>query len=234
MLNVYAITPTGARPEGLALLGEYINAQNYCGKLTWVVVDDCDPVTRMPKMRAGIRTITIDPDWVWRPGMNTQAACMTAGLARVPDDAILFNLEDDDIYLPNHFDNMLEVMTRAELAGERDSRYYNVKTGKWRVLKGTIHASMASTVCRGQALQDLKKLCASGMRKMLDVNLWRNFKGPKMLLDSHNVVGIKGLPGRPGIGVGHRNNFGSVDIDDRLVMWAAQYADNYHIFREAI
>lgn len=49
------------------------------------------------------------------------------------------------------------------------------------------------------------------------MDLWRTFQGPRSLLDSANVVGIKGLPGRPGIGVGHRPDFGDPDPDGRIL-----------------
>lgn len=230
-MNIYALTPTGMRPEGLALLGEYLNAQTYRGPLTWVIVDDCDPATRIPTMREGIRVLFEYPVWTWRPGMNTQSACMWEGLGHVPDDATLFVLEDDDVYLPNYMNAMLA--QSAELIGERDARYYNVASNRWRVLPGKVHSSLASTVCRGQALQLLRDICKNVNQTRLDFNLWKTFDGPKMLLSEHNVVGIKGLPGRPGIGVGHRKSFGSVDIDNRLRQWIGDYANNYEIFRAA-
>ncbi len=227
---LYCLTPTGMRPEGMALLGEYLNAQTYAGTLTWVIVDDCDPETRVPKMRDLFHVKHIRPDWRWKPRMNTQVACMKAGLEHVPDDATLLILEDDDAYLPDYISCMLNAIANAELVGERDSRYYNVATGKWRVLKGKYHSSLASTVCRGAALKKLRELCASGIKKMLDVTLWKTFQGKKELLSDHNVVGIKGLPGRAGVGIGHRSHFGSVDIDDVLGLWAGEYAENYRIF----
>jgi hypothetical protein len=231
-VNLYAITPTGMRPEGLSLLGEYLNAQNYAGSLTWVIVDDCDPQTRIPKTRKGFHVKHVRPQWRWQPGMNTQVDSMNAGLKMVPDQATLLVLEDDDIYLPNYIQTMLTAITNAELVGERDSQYYNVATGKCRVLKGKYHSSLASTVCRGTALAALKALWIAGNPRMIDVTLWKNFKGKKQLLADNNVIGIKGLPGRVGIGVGHRRNFGSVDIDDTLRLWAGDYADNYQIFRK--
>jgi hypothetical protein len=233
-MNVYALTPTGARPEGLALLGEYINAQTYRGPLTWIIVDDCDPGSRVPNVRDGIDVIRIRPDWRWRPGTSTQAPSMAAGLEDVPEDAVLFILEDDDVYLPGYLDTMLEAMETLDLAGEVDAQYYNVATSRWRVLPGKFHSSMASTVCKGDALARLRALCNGGPGRMLDVNLWKQFKGNKRLMVTHNVVGIKGLPGRPGIGVGHRDRFGVVDTSDTLRKWAGDYADNYDIFRVGI
>ena len=233
-MSVYALTPTGARPEGLALLGEYINAQTYQGPLTWVVVDDCLPTTRIPRVRAGVDVYHVRPAQQWQPGTNTQAYCMDYGLLHVPEDAVLFILEDDDVYLPGYIDTMLEAMETLDLAGEVDARYYNVETGRYRVIPGKIHSSMASTVCKGDALALLRSLCRGGLTRMLDVNLWKRFKGGKKLMVTHNVVGIKGLPGRPGIGVGHRKRFGVPDTGDTLREWAGDYAENYGIFRGAI
>ena len=231
-MNVYALTPIGLRPEGLALLGEYINAQTYDGPVIWIVVDDCDPATRIPTMREGITVEVVRPDWRWKPGMNTQVKSMAAGLAHVPDDATLFILEDDDVYLPDYMIAMREAIEKYDLVGERDARYYNVTSHRRRVIPGKIHSSLASTVCRGSALTLLKTLCNGHLNRMLDYNLWKTFKGRKMLLSEHNVVGIKGLPGRPGIGVGHRRNFGSVDNGSVLREWIGELAENYGPFRE--
>ncbi len=232
-MNVYALTPTGMRPEGLALLGEYLNAQTYKGTLTWVIVDDCDPGTRVPRMRKGITVDVVRPGWRWQPGENTQARCMALGLAgRVGINDAVIILEDDDVYLPEHVSNMLFWLEKADLVGERDSWYYNVTTGRWRILPGKFHASLCSVACKGQATDHLLRLCQGG-GKMLDMRLWRTFAGPKKLLDSHNVIGIKGLPGRPGIGVGHRDRFGSIDVNNTLQTWIGDYADNYSIFGRA-
>lgn len=230
-MSIYAITPTGCRPEGLALLGEYLNAQTYDGPLTWVVVDDCDPPTRIPRVRSGIEVLPVRPGWRWEPGQNTQAACMRAGLEWVPDDGIVFVLEDDDVYLPSYIERMLSLMPLNELAGEIEARYYNVQTGRCRTLRGKYHAALASTVCRGGGLMALRNLVSGALKKMIDVTLWREFKGRKTLTEDHNVVGIKGLPGRPGVGVGHRRNFGLPDNGDTLRAWAGEYAGNYEMFR---
>jgi len=230
-MNIYALTPTGCRPEGMALLAEYLNAQTYRGPLKWIIVDDCKPETRIPRLREGIDVTVIYPGWTWKAGMNTQAACMSAGLDKVPDDAVLFILEDDDIYLPDYMKTALKHIRLYELIGEINSRYYNVVTEHWQILKGRFHSSMAATVCRGDALKLLRDICEGPMRKMLDVNLWKQFNGAKKLIHSGNVVGIKGLPGRPGIGVGHRANFGRMDTDNTLKNWVGDYAENYNLFR---
>lgn len=227
------ITPTGGRPEGMALLAGYLNAQTFQGPARWVIVDDCDPATPAPSVRAGIEIEVVRPAWRWQPGMNTQAASMTAALQRVPADATVAVLEDDDAYLPGHLDSVLAALAGAELAGERLARYYNVATGRCRELPGQFHASLASTAARGRALALLREICAASSRR-IDMDLWQAFRGAKALLASTNVVGIKGMPGRGGIGVGHRDAFGDPDPSGQvLAQWLGPAAEAYRGFRRA-
>lgn len=223
---IYFLTPTGARPEGLALLGEYLNAQSYQGPAKWIVVDDCDPATPIPETR--FETEVVRPDWRWEPGMNTQAACMLAGLDRIPSDAVVFVVEDDDCYLPEYVETMLKALEVFELVGETSARYYNVATRRHKVMKTPNHSSLASTAVRGT--DALRKACET-RPKFIDISLWRGFTGRKTLLDTHNVIGIKGLPGRQGIGVGHKPTFGEPDTTDVLQQWCGEYANNYEAFR---
>lgn len=229
---IYLLTPTGARPEGMSLLARALSAQKYAGPAQWIVVDDCDPATPVPPARDWIDVAVIRPEWRWRPGMNTQAACMAAGLACIPDGATCIILEDDDAVLPNHITTVLAALERAELVGERVARYYNVATGRYKTIPGQSHASLASTAVRGRALAMLREVCSAGSRR-IDMDLWRGFTGSKKLLDAENVVGIKGLPGRAGIGVGHRDTFGIPDPAGRvLVDWiGAERAAAYAGFR---
>jgi hypothetical protein len=231
---LHLLTPTGARPEGMALLARALSVQTYTGPARWIVVDDCDPATVEPAARAGIEVEVVRPAWRWQPGMNTQAQCMAAALARVPEGATCIVLEDDDCYLPDHIATVLAALERAELAGERVARYYNVATRRWKAIPSDRHASLASTACRGAALALLREVCAAGSRR-IDMDLWQGFRGPKALLNTGNVVGIKGLPGRDGIGVGHRATFGDPDpAGEVLAEWVgAELAARYDEFRTA-
>jgi len=232
MSNVYFLTPTGNRPEGMALLAEYVEAQTYQGDATWVIVDDCDPATHLPTAINNVRIRCLRPEgWRWKSGMNTQARCMAAGLSIIPDDGLVIVLEDDDCYLPGYVETMLEALTRSELVGERTARYYNVATGRFKRIPCPRHSSLASTALRGAALSVLRGICEVGKERMIDVALWRKVGG--LLLDSENVISIKGLPGRGGIGVGHRKSFGDVDKNGVLELWAGEYAGNYEMFRRA-
>ena len=209
---LYLVTPTGGRPAAFALLVEYLRAQHACGMpITWIVVDDCDPQTEVPEHAAGDVLRIIRPDWRWRPGMNTQAASLWAALDCVPADGWVAVIEDDDAYQPDHLRNLVAALQSHELVGERVSTYYNVRTRRWREMPGQgWHASLCSVGVRGDALDLLRRICIRGSRR-IDMDLWAEFTGAKALLETRNVVGIKGLPGRGGIGVGHRETFGHPD-----------------------
>lgn len=221
---IYFLTPTGGRPQGLSLLGEYVNSQTYQGKATWLIVDDCDPASFTPVSRFEVNHIR--PSWRWRSGQNTQGKCLLEGIKHVPADAKLLILEDDDCYLPDYVQNMVDALDNYDVVGERVSRYYNVKTHRYKEMAGRgLHASLMCTAMKGTALPIFKAVCERGTR--IDMNLWQLFKGDKKILESHNTIGIKGLPGREGIGVGHRSHFGEPDNGSVLKEWVGDYAANY-------
>lgn len=227
---LYLITATGGRPEALALTARWINEQSFKGKARWLVVDDCDPATPIPHVRRGILTGVIWPDWRWKPGMNTQARSMAELLKRVPDDATVIIVEDDDVLLPPHVENLLKALETADLVGEKTSKYYNVASMRWRLMPGKYHASLATVGLKGPALKTLREICQRGSRR-IDMDLWGQFAGPKTLLESANVIGIKGLPGRAGIGVGHRDSFGTPDDGTVLREWLGDRATAYEQYR---
>ena len=219
-----AVTPTGGRPEALRRLTEYMNRQTL-ERFCWVIVDDCDPASEVPKVRKGILLDVIRPDWRWVEGSNTQARSVAEGLASL--DGKVAIVEDDDCYSPHHLANISAELDRFDLVGERVSRYYNVATKRYRVIPSERHASLCSVGVKGEALEWLYAICKSGSRR-IDIDLWQQFKGKKRLLESHNVTGIKGLPGRGGIGVGHRETFGEPDPTGAMLrQWLGDDADNY-------
>jgi hypothetical protein len=225
------LTATGARPEGLRLLASYINAQTWRGAIRWIIVDDCDPASTVPAMRDGIEVEIVRPAWRWLQGMNTQAACLSAGLAEIPAGALVVIAEDDDVYLPEHLQVMSDALRGASLVGQRVSFYYNIQTLRYRQIPGRIHASLGATAVRGTALQLLREVCARETT-CIDMTLWREYSGARALLEGRTAVGIKGVPGRAGIGVGHRDTFGERDPrGDRLREWIGDLAPEYRWLR---
>jgi hypothetical protein len=187
----------------------------------WIVCDDVDP--QSPVTGAAV----IRPNWRWQPGMNTQAQSMALLLSMVPDGASVVICEDDDVYLPDHLQTMAEALKTHELVGQRVSLYYNIKTRKHRELPGTYHASLGATALRGSALKLLQDVCAR-QPKCLDMELWREFTGSKKLLETRTAIGVKGMTGRDGIGVGHREEFGDPDPSGQVLRsWIGEHAEKY-------
>ena len=228
---IYLLTPTGGRPECIQFLARYINNQTYQGDMTWVIVDDCDPATPIPDVRCQV--IPVRPDWRWKPGMNTQAESIMAGLRQIDDEnARILIMEDDDIYLPNHVANIVQHLETYDLVGEAAAPYYNVSTGKYRKMGTGQHCALASTGLKDEAIDAFIDVLEPGSR-FIDSRLWRGFHGHKIQLRTQNVVGVKGMPGREGIGVGHRKSFGKKDIRNEFqALVGSSIASQYVEYRQ--
>ena len=59
-----------------------------------------------------------------------------------------------------------------------------------------------STAVKGKAIDTLRAVANTNV-KFIDMELWAKFNGSKYISNTSLTVGIKGLPGRPGIGCGH-------------------------------
>ena len=231
---LYLLTPTGGRQDALRLCAGYLNAQSFSEPMTWVIVDDCDPASAIPAMREGITVSVVRPPWRWASGQNTQAACLAAGLELIPAGAPLLVIEDDDAYLPLHIELVADALQEFELVGEAPSIYYNVATRRWRDMRNTAHASLCATGMRGGATELFRFLCQRGATR-LDMKLWRDYPGAKHLLPQSQVVGIKGMPGRGGIGVGHHAELGEPDPHGDMLrqLLGAERAAEYRWFARA-
>jgi hypothetical protein len=207
------LTPTGARPLAWSLSERWAMAQTYSGPVRWVIVDDGPDPQRITAQRAGWQIEIVRPVPCWQPGQNTQARNLLAGLDLCDPAWPIVCWEDDDYYAPGWLDHVATELAVAELVGSRDHTYYNVATRRWRQMGNTAHASLCCTAVRGAAISALRtatmKLSDRGHPAVyLDMELWRAHRS-QHLFASHDVVGIKGLPGRAGIGRGHQRNFGS-------------------------
>lgn len=210
MLTV--ITPTGGRPEAFAVLAECIRRQT-SRDFEWIVVDDCDPATEVPQVHDRITVIRPEPRW--QPGQNTQARNLLAGIEVASGDAVAV-MEDDDWYCDGWVQQCIDWMAEHELAGEVDSHYYNLSNGTGKAMGNTRHASLCATVCRGGALRELVEICRDG-GKHIDCRLWQ--RGGHLEPWRGRVVGLKGQPGRPGIGVGHQLVGQPLPITDWIPDW---------------
>lgn len=197
---VTLITPTGSRPEAWALCEKYMARQTYKGNIQWIVIDDGTPPTKC----------TLGQEYYrgpkeWRPGINTQRLNMDEALKHVKGDFI-FVVEDDDWYAPNYIESYLKLLTLYPAVGEGNSKYVNILDRSWREWNNYKHASLCQTALRKELLPRLEEAVDSG-ELFMDIVLWRIFfthkLKPFLFVNQDYCIGVKGLPGRHGIGAGH-------------------------------
>jgi hypothetical protein len=217
------LTPTGDRPQAWALCERWMLAQDYPDDVRWIVVDDGAEPLQIRFERPGwlLRVLRLPP----MQG-NSQARNLLAGLEEAGVGPLAI-IEDDDWYAPSWLSTCARELERAELVGERRARYYNVALRCGRQLKNETHASLCSTALHGAAIGVLRRACES-REKFIDIQLWRAHRFAR-LFNGHRVVGIKGLPGRAGIGMGHRADFiGQRDPHGALLRdWIGNDAEAY-------
>lgn len=221
------LTATGCRPKAWGLCQRWMMAQDYSEPVRWIVVDDGEEKQLVDFNREGWTLDLVWPSHVWQPGMNTQAQNIAAGLELVADTDRLVIIEDDDHYAPDWLTHVSKMLQKAELVGECRARYYNVEKRIGRQLANTQHASLCSSAMTGVAIKHLRDACQPGV-KFIDMTVWRG-TATKYLFDGHRVTGIKGLPGRGGIGMGHKGAFaGNKDKSGGLLRsWIGADAEAY-------
>ena len=211
------LTATGARPQAWAICERLMARQDYAGPVRWVIVDDGAEPQPVTFQREGWTLVHVRPEPYWQPGQNTQARNLLAGLAAISPNERVVIIEDDDHYAPDWLTHVAAQLDRAELVGETCARYYNVAKRVGRQLNNAGHASLCATAMRGRALQTFRQVCRPG-RQFIDLDLWK-LHPSRHLFYGHRVVGIKGLPGRGGIGMGHSDRFRGVDDRDGALLW---------------
>jgi len=139
----------------------------------------------------------------WSPdGPCTLGRNMLAGLERMRTDVVCM-LEDDDYYGPQWIETVAACGAH-QLIGEGASTYYNVCTRHWYTHGNTSHASMCATAFGRELIDDVCEVVLSmGDKPFIDCQLWHELRAHGCIMFSSHVLGIKGLPGRPGAGNGH-------------------------------
>lgn len=215
------ITPTGGRPGQFELCAEYMKRQTYTGEVVWLIIDDCfhrsiDIVNYDFKENWNI--IKIFPDLLWKEGKNTQSRNISEGITSLLRNYLeseidgIFIIEDDDYYRPEYIERMSYQIKDYWAIGEMDTIYYNVAYKNYAHNNNTEHASLFQTVFTMPALK-LFKSCFG--QRFIDFNFWALVPEEKQnLFKSYNAIGIKGMPGRKGIGAGHFKHDGFIkDLD---------------------
>ena len=206
--KITLITPTGGRPEAFALCKKWIAAQTLPPD-QWIIVDDGpEPLecAGLPDFACYIRR---EPQASDPP--HTLVVNVDAALSYIVGDKILF-IEDDEYYAPEYVQIISGLLDQYQIVGIGHSKYYHLPTGGYFQHANTKHASLAQTAFRREMLPLVRACVNLGMEKTwLDDNLWKEAQksnGIKSYIFKDEQVslycGIKGLPGRAGIGIGHK------------------------------
>lgn len=218
------LTPTGDRPEAFDLCKKWISKQDYKKPIKWIIVNDgIDELEVENTNNITIQYIKLPPR---QP--NTQSINLLEGLNYVSEDAKLVIIEDDDYYGVEWLSTVDKYLNDYDLVGEKDTIFFNVKSKSYNKNKHDKHASLCATAMKGKALLWFREVCLNNI-EWIDHRLWKDFKGSKLLLDTDIVIGIKGMPGRGGISIGHDNRrFGKYDCDYKhLTQYLNQDVDYY-------
>jgi hypothetical protein len=212
-MHLCLLSPIGNRPKLWALTERYMARQDFTGKVTWIVTDDCALATPINFSREHWTLNVIRPTPLWEPGMNTQDRNMLALLDAVPQDAAAVAVIEDDWYAPDYLRRMSTILfgLGVDCIGEGNARYYNIATGYYKTQQNKYHASLCQTMFKRKLLPLWREACSSG-ELFFDTMGWRlihEYMISHALLDvSEMCVGIKGFhENRMSIGMGHRKNF---------------------------
>lgn len=217
-MRISVITPTADQPLGMALAEAYMARQTLQPD-EWIVADD------------GIEhaVLTLGQTHLQLPrlyeGGKSLANNILEALPEVTGDIVIV-WEHDDWYAPTHIETCVRELRQHKATGSRIQRYYNVAHA--------LHIAMlnrGSALCNTAFTSDLldkMKLAALAAFESDSIGTDRLFwdsllPHEKNVHSVNTVVGIKGLPGRRGLGIGHR------PMSGRRRKWRRDY--RYHQLR---
>ena len=208
---IVLITPTGGRPRQFELCCNWMRKQTYKGKVFWIVIDDCVPITSEIKgiFPSNWTIVKKYPRPIWQNGMNTQGRNMKAGIDVVKclpkkDIEAIFIIEDDDYYKPIYLEEMMKRMKNFTIIGETNTIYYHVVSKRYIVSHNMQHSSLFQTAFTVDAIPTLETCYAE---KYIDILLFKKSNNICLFSANNLSIGIKGLPGRAGIGAGHNAKY---------------------------
>lgn len=227
--KVTVITPTGDRPECFTLLRKWMAKQTRKPD-QWIVVDDGKiPYGYIPEAMI-IRREPQNDDPLCTLGKNLEVAC-----AYVEHDKVLI-MEDDDWYGQKYIATIAKLLDDHELVGIWGTKYYDPAMPGYRNMGRNDHAAMSMTgMCKSFLPQLLKAIPPDGNTPDVSIDLrlwWNHSEGKGHLIpgeDKRLHVSIKGMPGRPGAGMGHdRQNF----IEDHNFDVFKKWCDDWTVYRD--
>ena len=222
-MTVTIITPTGGRSEAFALCEKYMARQTLKPD-QWLVVDDY-----LPRTACTMGQEVIYPAHTWKEGDMTLTKNLLEALQKATGDYILI-IEDDDWYSPKYIETMVSYLKEHDLVGEGRAKYYNIFNSRCMIHTNMEHASLCQTAFTKKLIPDIIKTVKDNItQKFIDIEIWK-IDCKKIIFDGKNIcVGIKGMPGRGGIGYGHKDKMGKPDTRrfHLLKQWIGSDTTNY-------
>jgi hypothetical protein len=224
-VNITAITPTADRPIAFALCEALMRRQTVHPD-EWIVADGGETPTSCTMGQIHIHAPR-------PPGAANFANNLLNALRAATGDLVVI-VEDDDFVRPDHIERMAELAARGcRLIGSEDvTRYYNVARRCYRLMNN-VGASLSQTALRRELLPLFRQTIETCMSKGsygIDTTLWRAApRSDWAFVGQMTVLGIKGLPGRAGLGIGHRpdNRWIADPHLAKLREWIGADADTY-------
>lgn len=205
---IFLVTPTGARKDQFALCAKWMRRQTYSEEVIWVIIDDAYPFTT-DLVGEGFKDkwtiVRINPTPLWA-GQNTQSRNIKAGIDFIKENykrdqvSAIFIIEDDDFYKPQYLQRMMELKGTFDIWGETNTIYYNVNCRRYADNNNRLHASLFQTAFTYDMISVLESCYEN---KFIDCVLWAVIKNRFLFHDGTLAIGMKGMPGRGGIGAGH-------------------------------
>lgn len=197
-MKISLITPTADRQFTFALAEKYVSRQTV-KPFEWIVADDglTPTVTTMNQIHVR-RERTHE-------GGKSLASNLLAALDRVKGDAVVI-WEDDDWYSPQHLQVCAERLQGASATGCQWLRYYNV-AHRMHVRMQNIGSALCNTAFRSELIGVMRSAAQDALDNndfYIDRRFWQSVNSKRDCHDIETVIGMKGLPGRAGLGIGHR------------------------------
>lgn len=194
-MRISVITPTADRPRGIELCERYMARQTVQPD-EWIVADGGQTPARL----------TMGQIHLHQPspaGAANLAGNILRALDAVTGDLVVI-VEDDDHYAPNHIAACVAGLKRWPAYGCNRLLYFNVEHRCW-VQMANRGSALCQTAFRRELIPEMQKAAREAMEAGsfgIDGRFWASRL--HMANGAQTCIGIKGLPGTPGLGIGHR------------------------------
>ncbi|MFA7283688.1 MAG: glycosyltransferase family A protein, partial [Candidatus Omnitrophota bacterium] len=232
-VRVTAITPTGDRPLAFALCKHWMEMQTVKPD-QWIVVDDGKTPMKPPVGATYVRRTPQPTDPKHTLNVNLKTV-----LPYIRGEKILI-IEDDEYYAPGYVEAIVNALDKGQVAGISWSKYYHLPIGGYVRHANTIHASLAQTGFTRKFMNTFTALLDADGGTYLDLHIWRtainNGVGYLFTDDDPNssYLGIKGLPGRTGIGIGHKTGMYKGHIDTTRSILKTWVPQDYKVYLDIL